>query len=298
MRVVVTGSAGRVGSAVHARIGVEHGVVGIDRIPGPRVDRVGDILDEDLLARCLDGAAAVVHVAALHAPHVGIEDDAEFDRINVRGTALVLRAARKAGIQRVVFTSTTAVYGHAATPPGRAGWVDEDLEPRPRTIYHRTKIEAEALLRAAAEAGDIEARIVRMSRCFPEPAPRMAVYRIHRGVDARDVAEAHALALTHRGPRHATWIVTGDTPFLAEDVEELFADARAVLRRRAPDLVTELDRRGWRPPPSIDRVYLAARAKADLGWRPRYGYREVLRLHDRGDPEVLPADSALAAGED
>lgn len=286
MRIVITGSAGRVGRAIVARLAGAHDLVTLDRLAAPGVQHVGDICDPSLLVRVLDGADAVVHVAALHAPHVGSVPDAEFERINVGGTKALIVAARARGVRRIVYTSSTAVYGAAATPEGRAGWVDEALSPQPRTIYHRSKLAAEALLRDAARDGGPEVRILRMSRCFPESAPVMAAYRLHRGVDARDVADAHALALHHTGAAHATWVVSAPPPFEREDSVELWHDAARTLRKRAPELVAAFAARGWPLPARIDRVYDPAAALAELGWRARFGFEEVLAMHDRGSPEV------------
>lgn len=289
MRVVVTGSGGRIGRAIYVRLARDHEVIGLDRLPMSEAVRyVGDICDRALLATAFAGADAVIHVAALHAPHVGVVVDAEFERINVGGTASVIAAAREARIRRIVFTSSTAVYGHAATIAGQARWIDEGAEPMPLTIYHRTKLAAEGLLRAAADEAGMDVRILRMSRCFPEPARLMAAYRLHRGVDARDVAEAHALALTDRGPRLGTFIISGATPFVRADVVALHTHAPAVLARRAPDLVAAYASRGWPLPQSIDRVYSCARAMGELGWRPRHGFAEVLAMLDMGLGEVLP----------
>lgn len=271
MRVVVTGSAGRVGRAIFRRLAGEHEVIGLDRFPASTaVQHVGDIADGVLLATAFAGADAVIHVAALHAPHVGLVPDAEFERINVGGTAAVLAAARQAGIRRLVFTSTTALYGSATAAPGRATWIDEATEPLPRTIYHRTKLAAEQLLRAAARE-DLQIRILRMSRCFPEPADLMALYRLHRGIDA---------------PHH-TWVISGATPFLPSDLPTLASDAPAVLRARAPELVAAYRARGWQLPPSIDRVYVAARAMRDLEWQPRHGFESVLTTLEQESAEVL-----------
>ncbi|MBL8523548.1 MAG: NAD(P)-dependent oxidoreductase, partial [Betaproteobacteria bacterium] len=201
------------------------------------------------------------------------------------------------GVQRFVFTSTTALYGHAATPDDAAGWVTEDLVPQPKSIYHRTKLAAEAWLKSAAEAGGPQVTILRMSRCFPEPAPQMAVYRLHRGVDARDVAQAHALALGDFELPHRTFVVSGATPFKPGDAEMLKRDAPAVLRQRAPELVEAFERRAWNLPDSIDRVYCPARAEAELGWRARYGYEEVLAMLDAQWSEVLPVKNYLAKEE-
>jgi nucleoside-diphosphate-sugar epimerase len=289
MRVVVTGSSGRVGRAIVARLRADgHAVAGFDRAPASTTDVVADLGEGAALRAALGGADAVVHAAALHAPHVGVLPDAEFQRINVDGTCALLDAASAAGVRRIVLTSTTALYGAAAEGVEAAAWIDEDTVPQPQTIYHRTKLAAEALLREAALTGGPMLRVLRMSRCFPEPAPAMAVLRLQRGVDARDVAAAHALALAHDGPAHAIFVVSGATPFRREDAVQLATDAATAIRRRAPALAEAFAVRGWPLPASIDRVYDPARALADLGWRPWHGFEAVLAAWDAGSPEVLP----------
>ena len=296
MRVVVTGSSGRVGRAIVARLRADgHVVVGLDRAPASTTEVVGDLGDAAALRRALAGAEAAVHAAALHAPHVGVLPDAEFQRINVDGTRALLDAASAVDVRRIVLTSTTALYGAAAEGVEAAAWIDEDTVPQPQTIYHDTKLAAEALLREAALGGGPTLRVLRMSRCFPEPAPAMAVLRLQRGVDARDVAAAHALALSHEGPAHGTFVVSGATPFRREDAALLATDAAAAIRRRAPALAEAFAVRGWPLPASIDRVYDPARAIAELGWRPRHGFEAVLAAWDAGSPEVLPpAREAIA----
>jgi nucleoside-diphosphate-sugar epimerase len=298
MRVVVTGIAGRIGRAIAECLAREHDVVGLDRLPGSTaVHHVGDVVDRELLAAAFAGAHAVVHVAALHAPHVGVVPDAELERVNIEGTRAVASVARAAGIRRIVFTSTTALYGLASQARGRARWIDEDVEPSPITIYHRTKLAAEQVLRDAAD-DSLQIRILRMSRCFPEPADVMGIYRLHRGIDARDVATAHAAALVHAGEAHHTWVISGQTPFEEADLPALAEDAPAVLRARAPDLVAAYQARSWPLPASIDRVYVPARAMQELAWRPRHGFAEVLAMLDQGCAEVLaPRDvAAVPAG--
>ncbi|WP_430190486.1 NAD-dependent epimerase/dehydratase family protein [Paenibacillus thiaminolyticus] len=85
----------------------------------------------------------------------------------VHVTRRLLELASDAGVSRVVLTSTTALYGGAAIPEDRAGWVDEERVPSPRTIYHRTKLAAEEEVRKAAAYGRLSATVLRMSRCFP-----------------------------------------------------------------------------------------------------------------------------------
>jgi nucleoside-diphosphate-sugar epimerase len=290
MKVLVTGAAGRIGGAICARLQLEgHQVLGLDRLPSPHTTLVGDITHLEPLRTALEGVEAIVHSAALHAPHVASLPEDDFERINVRATHELAALAARLGAQRFVFTSTTALYGAAPSAQGHAAWVDEATAPRPRTIYHRSKLAAEQCLREAAVGHGLAVTVLRMSRCFPEPAALMAAYRLYRGVDARDVASAHALALAHTQAGLRTYVVSGATPFLPQDTAELGRDAPAVLRRRAPALVQAFSQRGWPLPRQIDRVYSPALALRELGWRPQYGFAEVLSQLDAGSPEVSPA---------
>lgn len=300
MKVLLTGSSGRIGRAIRAELVASgHRVIGLDRVPAAGTELVVDLGDAAALAAAcapvLDAHTAIVHCAALHAPHVGQWPDAEFQRINVDATRTLATLAMQHGVRHLVFTSTTALYGASTghtVPGGVAAWIDESTLPQPATIYHRSKLAAEQCLKDAstsAGAGALGITVLRMSRCFPEPAPAMAVYRLQRGVDARDVARAHALAL-QRGPvaGEPPLIVSGHSPFLRSDAAALWRDAPAVLRERAPALVATFAQRGWPLPQRIDRVYCAERAQAALNWRPQFGPDEVLRQLDSGEPEVLP----------
>lgn len=291
MKVVLTGSSGRVGRAIFGALTVDHNVVGIDRIPFGTSRITGDFTDRALLERAMEGADAVIHTAALHAPHVGICAESEFYRINVEGTRLLFEIAKDSGAKRMVLTSTTALYG-GAIAEGRCTWVDEQTLPEPASIYHRTKAEAETTLEELANE-QLSVRVMRMSRCFPETADLMAAYRLHRGIDARDVADAHVAALTNDGAPFERYVVSGATPFARSDCDALASDADVVLRERVPGLAQIFQSRGWLLPRSIDRVYAPTRAEHALGWKARYGFHEVVAQVDRRSLEVLPVGASI-----
>jgi UDP-glucose 4-epimerase len=297
MKVLLTGASGRVGRAVAVRLRREHHVIGFDQVPSSTTDVVASLADESALRAALRGAQAVIHTAGLHAPHVGHHPDSVFEDINVQGTMTLLRLALEAGVGRFVYTSTTALYGAASNQAGPAAWITEETVPQPLTIYHRTKLAAEHALLSVAQRSPVAVTVLRMSRCFPEPAPVMAAYRLHRGVDVRDVAEAHALAMVGSAPGFRKCVISGPTPFTAQDMAELWSDAPAVFARRAPDIVAAFARRGWTLPRSVDRVYASSRAAAELNWHPRFGFDEVLAEFDRGSSEVLPPRAEWQAHE-
>ena len=279
MRIVVTGSSGRIGRVIHAHLARRHDVVGLDRVPAPTTEVVCDLLDAARVRSALVGADAVVHAAALHGAHLGSVADAEFRRVNVEGTRCVAGAAIAVGVARFVYTSTTALYGAAIDPAGsgHAAWIDEEVTPRPLNIYHETKLRAEQLLYGYGEAGALAVTILRIARCFDEAPPLVARYRLHRGVDVRDVAAAHERAIecySRGGSR--LFVISGHTPFRPCDCERLAHDAPAVLRQRAADLVDAFARRGWSLPTTIDRVYDPTLAEQSLDWQAVHGFDTAL----------------------
>src|SRR3546814_1086781 len=140
MRVVVTGSSGHLGRAIIAARENGVDVVGYDRTPHPATATVGDIGDGRALRRAFEGADAVIHAAAANGGP-GPEAVDRIERINVGGTEAVLEAALSAGVKRLIFTSTTAVYGAAIGRTREAAWVTEATDPEPQTVYERTKLD-------------------------------------------------------------------------------------------------------------------------------------------------------------
>ena len=291
MKILVTGSAGRVGRAIYIKLMKTHKVVGIDKTPCSTVDYVGDIRDVGLLTEAVEGVDVIVHTAALHAPHVGLVSDQEFEDINIKATEQLALLAVKKGVKHFVFTSTTALYGFSSTPDGVAGWVNETVTPRPKTIYHKSKIQAEQILENISNLFNLPVTVLQMSRCFPEPANLMALYRLTRGIDARDVANAHACAIEKRLSGFKRYIISGKTPFNKTCCEQLYLNADDVVKEYAAKLAKDFADRTWHLPKSLDRVYDSSLAQLELGWQPKYGYESVLDMLDNDFAEVLPAIS-------
>lgn len=289
MKILVTGSAGRVGRAIYIKLMKTYQVVGIDKTPCSTADYVGDIRDIDLLTEALDSVDVIVHTAALHAPHVDLVSDQEFEDINIRATEQLALLAVKKGVKHFVLTSTTALYGYSSTPEGFAGWVNETVTPKPKTIYHRSKIEAEQILEKISNLFNLPVTVLQMSRCFPEPANLMAIYRLTRGIDARDVANAHACAIEKRLSGFRRYIISGKTPFDKTCCEQLYLNGDDVVKEYAPKLAKDFADRAWHLPKSLDRVYDSSLAQQELGWQPKYGYESVLDMLDNELAEVLPA---------
>ncbi len=310
-KVLVTGSSGHLGEAL-VRVLRERGyqVTGLDVRESPYTTVVGSVADRAVVRDCVAGAGAVLHTATLHKPHVGSHGKQEFVDTNVTGTLTLLEEAVAARVSGFVFTSTTSAFGRALTPASGqpATWITEQVVPRPRNIYGVTKTAAEDLCELAAAEHGLPVIVLRTSRFFPEGDDDADVRGafpdgcvkaneyLYRRVDVADVADAHLLAMERAaGIGFGKYIVSATTPFTPADLAGLRDDAPAVVRRLFPDYEAEYARRGWRMFPSIGRVYVNDRARADLGWSPRYGFRSVLDALKAGEDPSSPLARAIGA---
>ncbi|HEX8784859.1 MAG TPA: hopanoid-associated sugar epimerase [Telluria sp.] len=253
-RVLITGAAGFIGSAV-ARAALAQGErvrllvrassprVNIDELRGLDAEIVeADMRDQAAVERALDGVSSLLHVAADY--RLWARDPEEIVRNNLEGTGAVMRAALAAGVERVVYTSSVATL-HVA-PDTVATAEDEALGPEQAIgAYKRSKILAERLVeRMIADEGlpavivnpstPIGARDVRPTptgRIIVEAAcGRMPAY-VETGlnvVDVDDVAQGHLLALA-RGRVGQRYILGGENLMLRQLLEEI-----AVLSGRRP----------------------------------------------------------------
>jgi len=150
MRYLVTGGAGFIGSnTVDELLRRGHSVAVLDdlstgqerNLPPSRgqVDFFqGSINDPEIVQRACLGADYVLHLAARTSVPRSVKEPAETNRINVDGMLLVLLAARDAGVRRVVFSGSSAVYGETPTLPKR-----EHMPPAPISPYGVSKLVGE-----------------------------------------------------------------------------------------------------------------------------------------------------------
>lgn len=276
--VLVTGSAGRLGREIVLLLrGRGYRVLGVDMVPAPTTDQLLDIRDAAAVLAATQGVSAMVHTAALHGKHyeLGVPR-LEFVRTNIEGTLHLLDACRQHGVPKFIYTSTTSIYGQALAHPDRAVWVDEDLPSAPRDIYDITKQAAEALCRDFFERENLQSVVLRVARFLPEPANLAANHRLYWGLDERDGALGHLLALEHDFSTFEVFNISGGSPFRREDVELLKQAPRQVIAQRLPAAVAAYERLGWQFPASIDRVYSTEKAQRILGYRPRYSFEWLL----------------------
>ena len=139
MKHVVTGGCGFIGShLVDHLVDIGHGVVVIDdlstnegRDVNPEAELVeGSVTDLELLKSATEGADCVFHTAAWARVPRSIDDPVGTHAVNVNGTLNVLQAARENGVGRVVYSSSSSVYGDQDTH-----LMQEDMDPNPKSPY-------------------------------------------------------------------------------------------------------------------------------------------------------------------
>jgi len=202
-RVLVTGAAGFIGSTLVERLLAEgREVVGLDsfdpfypevqkrrnlepalRSRGFRLER-GDIRDAAAVERAfgLLRPGAVVHLAALAGVRPSLERPAEYADVNVRGSAVVLEAALRHGLPRIVFASSSSVYGEREAGPFR----ESDAVGKPVSPYAATKRAGELLAHSFHHARGLSITCARIFTAYgprqrPDLAIRKFAERMRRG---------------------------------------------------------------------------------------------------------------------
>ena len=144
MRVLVTGGAGYVGAvSVDALLSAGHDVVALDdlstghrgAVPGGVRLEAASFGDEAAVGELLSSARidAILHCAARSLVAESVREPSLYYRSNVAGGIALLEAAREAGVNRIVFSSSAAVYGVPDATP-----IDEDATLRPINTYGET----------------------------------------------------------------------------------------------------------------------------------------------------------------
>ncbi|HEY5023400.1 MAG TPA: NAD-dependent epimerase/dehydratase family protein [Acidimicrobiales bacterium] len=221
--VVVTGGAGFIGAnlcrALVQAPSVEHVVV-LDDLSTGRADNLaglsdvelleGSILDPEALGRAMQGADAVVHLAARASVPRSLEDPFATHEVNATGTLRVLEAARQAGGAQVLVASSSSVYGANRTLP--AG---EDLAPLPLSPYAASKLAAEGYSLAYGQSFGLPVLVFRFFNVF---GPLQRAGHVYAAVVPAFVAAALAgVAL----PVHGDGKQTRDFTFVGSVVRVL-----------------------------------------------------------------------------
>ena len=191
-KILITGIAGFIGSSL-AAAALEQGaeVVGIDDLSQGKLEnlerfrksidfRQASILDDGALQDASRGVEYVFHEAAVASVPRSVEDPLGTNDINLRGTLLVLEAARAAGVKRVMYAASSAAYGNAPEQPKH-----ELMLPEPVSPYAVQKVAGEHYLASYTRTYGLETVSLRYFNIF---GPRQDPSSQYSGVLARFIS--------------------------------------------------------------------------------------------------------------
>jgi UDP-glucose 4-epimerase len=170
MDALVTGGAGFIGShLVDAQVARGDRVRVLDDLATGRRENLnpeaefveGSVADESAVTRAVEGVEVVFHLGALGAVARSVADPRASNTANVDGTLNVLTLGRDAGVRRLVFASSSSIYGGASVVP-----TPESAPLRPRSPYANTKLAGEWYVRLFAELYPIETVALRYFNVF------------------------------------------------------------------------------------------------------------------------------------
>jgi UDP-glucuronate 4-epimerase len=305
--VLVTGAAGFIGSHLSEALTARGDtVVGIDNFDPfyPRSEKERnlrklrtrpsfsfhtlDILDADGIARLLTPDSVIVHLAARPGVRPSLADPAGYARVNVEGTAAILRAARDVGVSRIVFGSSSSVYGDDTPAPFR----EDATALQPLSPYAATKRSGELLLASMAPIYGFRASALRFFTVYgPRQRPDLAIHAFARRILAGESITLFGDGSQSRDYTYCDDIVAGiiaamdwtATAPVGLEVFNLGGNEPVALR----DMVTALGRALgkepkvlWAPmqPGDVQHTYAdLTKSESILGYRPRTTFSEGLR---------------------
>lgn len=299
-RILVTGGAGFIGSNFIRYMLERHSysIINLDALTycgnlenlrdvedHPRYTFIrGSITDRELVNRIIQDVDAVINFAAESHVDRSIQDPEIFIKTNVLGTQTLLEASRREGIERFIQISTDEVYGSAET-----GYFTEETPLAPNSPYSASKAAADLMVRAYHRTYGLPVNITRCSNNygpyqFPEKLiPLMITNALEDrplpvygdGMNVRDWlhVEDHCSAIDlvlHHGRDGEVYNIGGNNERRNIDI------VRLILRELGKDesLIRFVEDR-----PGHDRRYAidATRIRNELGWKPRYSFREGIR---------------------
>jgi UDP-N-acetylglucosamine/UDP-N-acetyl-alpha-D-glucosaminouronate 4-epimerase len=299
VKVLVTGGAGFIGSHIVDRLLAEgHSVRVLDNFSTGRRENLADVLSDievvegdiesyEQVQNAVSGCEVVLHQAALPSVPRSVQDPLRSNATNVTGTLNVLLAARDSGVRRVVYASSSSIYGASPELPKHEG-----LLPQPISPYAVAKLAGEGFCRSFNEVFSLEAVALRYFNVFgPRQDPR-SHYAVPNfitaltngghpvvygdGEQSRDftyvgnVVEGNLLAMTAKGVAGKAYnLGAGERTTLNELLRQIGS-----LVGREPDPRYEAPRLGDVKHSHAD----VSAAQRDLGYSPSVSVEEGLRL--------------------
>ncbi|MCX8172219.1 MAG: NAD-dependent epimerase/dehydratase family protein [Archaeoglobaceae archaeon] len=291
--ILVTGGAGFIGSHVVDKLVEVDRIVVLDNFSTGKKEYVNpkaevyvvDIASDPLL-EYFKGAREVWHLAANPDVRTGIEKPEEIYRNNVLATFRILEAMRKAGVCRIIFTSTSTVYGEAKQIPTK-----EDHPTHPISVYGASKLACEALIESYCHTFDFEAYIFRFANVIGKRSTHGVIYDFINKLRANP----KELEILGNGEQAKSYIYIDDcisamfTGLRAKEKVNIFnigSEDQIKVKRIAEIVAEEMSlnptfkftggERGWKG--DVPVMLLSIEKLKNMGWKPRFRSEQAVRM--------------------
>jgi nucleoside-diphosphate-sugar epimerase len=299
--ILVTGGTGFIGRALCKALAADGADVRVAArrdatIGAGTVVNVGELGGNTDWSKALDGVDLIYHLAGVtHRVSRREQESADYERVNVDGTAGLAQAAARAGVKRLVFLSTSKVSGESSEKPLR-----ESDPPQPHGPYAESKWRAEQRLHEAAAASALEVTIVRPPLVYgphvkanfltlmravdwPLPLPIAGINNRRSMIFVENLADALRIVGHHPAAAGQVFFVKDaedlSTPELTQRLAKLMK--RRPLLFSAPTTLLRFGARIAGRPQAWDKmagcfVLDDTKVRTTLGWRPPHGVDESL----------------------
>ena len=299
MKVLVTGGAGFIGSNLaDAFLAEGHEVRVLDDLSTGFAENVpdraelieGGVADRDIVVKAVDGADLVVHLAAHRAVLRSVEDPLATDEANTHGTLTVLKSAADARVRRVIYASSSSVYGMNPPMP-----TPETAPARPLSPYGVTKLAGEHYCRVFAELYGVETVSFRYFNVFgprqrPDSAYAAVIPLFIEALRDGDQPVVHGDGLQSRAFTFIDDVVAANLAAVAAPASACAGQVYNIASDESHTLLDLLDvlgrTLGVTPAPRHvapragdirnSRADISA-ARAALGYEPKVGFEDGLR---------------------
>jgi len=299
LKVLVTGGAGFIGSHVVEELIVKgYEVRVLDNLSTGRLENlkhveetveviIGDVRDYGKVLEAVNDVDAVIHEAALTSVTRSIEDSLTVNQVNVEGTLNLLKACVELGVKKLIYASSSSIYGDTTTLPMR-----EDMKPNPLSPYAVSKYASEEFCRVFHKVYGLEAVALRYFNVYGPrqqygPYSGVITIFINRLLNGqppiifgdgeqtrdftyvKDVAEATVKALEAKQVGGEAINIASNSPISINNLASLLIELMGF--KEVKPLYTE--------PRKGDVRYSYAdihKAEALLGWKPRTSLMEGL----------------------
>jgi len=294
MRVLVTGGAGFIGSHLVDKLVENNNVIVIDNLSSGKEEFVNekavlikeDLLDSDKICKHFKNIDIVYHLAANPDVRVGAENTRIHLEQNIIVTYNVLEAMRKNNIKKIVFTSSSTVYGYASMP------TPEDYEPlKPESLYGASKLACEALISSYCYTFDMQSWIFRFANIIEERSTHGVIYdfinKLKKNpreleilgngkqeksyLHVKECINAMVFGVKHSDEKVNIFNIGSEDTISVTEIARIVSEKMKLN----PEFKFTEGERGWKG--DVPKMQLSIKKLKALGWRPRYNSEIAIR---------------------